>query len=129
MDQPLAGQGSNLDHRLHPRTASSRPPLPHQGYIDLLTAPECGLAITGTSLHCSCARFPEYTTECRFNARGSTGQLGALQVQFSRPIGGNLELYQEEPDDYEARRKLYRPIPSHLLRGSAETLGLPDLIP
>ncbi|MFC9755251.1 hypothetical protein [Streptomyces sp. NPDC056921] len=101
-------------------------PLPHQGYIGLLTDPECGLAITRSTLHCSCARFPEYSTECRFNARSSRGQLGALQVRFSRRTGDNLELYQEDRDDYAARRKLYRPIPAHLARGSAETIHAQD---
>ncbi|AWN29964.1 hypothetical protein [Streptomyces sp. NEAU-S7GS2] len=92
--------------------------LQHQGYINLLTDPECGVPITGTNLHCSCDRLPESYRECRFNADSTNGQLGELQVRFTRRIEHWLDFFKEEADYYAARRKLYRRIPAHLAGGS-----------
>lgn len=86
----------------------------HQGFTNLLTDPECGLPIIGTDLDCSCGQPPESYWGCRFYARSSTGQPGALQVRFSRRSGDRAQSYKEELNDYEARRKLYQPIPAYL---------------
>ncbi|MFM9373395.1 hypothetical protein [Streptomyces sp. Da 82-17] len=99
-------------------------PLHHHGFINLLTDPECGLPITTTALRCHCHWLPESYSVCWFDARGVNGRLGTLQVRFSRRSGDKLEDYADEPEDYHARRKLYRQIPSHLMwRSTTRTAG------
>ncbi|MGW6310478.1 hypothetical protein [Streptomyces niveus] len=96
-------------------------PCYHQGFTDLLTDPECGLTVTGTIPECSCNLASESYFGCRFYARSSIGQPGALQVRFSRRSGERARSCSDGLNDYEARRNLYRPLPEYLVRSRAGT--------
>lgn len=94
-------------------------PCYHQGFTNLLTDPECGLPIVGTDLDCYCGNPAAFYCGCRFYARSSIGQPGALQVRFSHRSGDRAQLYKDNLDDYEARRRLFQRIPAHLARRHA----------
>ncbi|MFJ9979395.1 hypothetical protein [Streptomyces cyaneofuscatus] len=94
-------------------------PCYHQGFTNLLTDPECGLPVVGTHLDCSCDQPPESYWGCRFYGRSTAGQPGALQVRFSRRCWDRASFYKDKLDDYEERRDLYEPIPTHLTRSRA----------
>ncbi|TLS42632.1 hypothetical protein FE633_29520 [Streptomyces montanus] len=97
-------------------------PCYHEGFTNLLTDPDCGLLIIGTELDCCCGLPPESYWGCRFYARSSTGQPGALQIRFSRRSGDRAQFYKADLADYAERRRLYQPIPAHLSRRRAEPI-------
>lgn len=99
-------------------------PQHHQGYINLLTDPECGLPITQTYLECTCEAPFLSSWDCRFNARSTTGQLGELQVRFTRRVGARLDRYLEWLDDFGDRQRLYRRVPACILRPAAQRILL-----
>ncbi|MFC8857317.1 hypothetical protein ACFT5D_30175 [Streptomyces sp. NPDC057144] len=97
----------------------------HQGFTSLLTDLECGLPIAGTDVDCYCGNSAGYYCGCRFYARSSIGQPGALQVRFSHRSGDRAQRYKDSLDDYEARRRIFRRIPAHLASRGADTSPRP----
>jgi hypothetical protein len=91
-------------------------PQHHDGFVNLLTDPDCGLRIVETDWHCGCRQPREYGYACHFYARSADGLPGELQVRFTRRLGTRLARYKQDRADYAARRKLYRRVPAHLLR-------------
>ncbi|NUK21945.1 hypothetical protein [Streptomyces lunaelactis] len=114
----LAGDGGRewiIEYIHEPRVEA---PLHHQGFLNLLTDPECGMPLVTTDLDCSCQLPADAGYACRFYACGTTGSPGELQVRFSRRLGKRLEHYTEDQSDYKARRRLYQRLPECLMRGA-----------